>query len=435
MCMKSKIAEESHVAAVERPYRQIAAAVVGNLIEWYDWYIYSLLAVYFAEQYFPSDSEGSLVPLLAALGVFAVGFFMRPLGSLFLGRLGDRYGRKKALQTTVSLMGVGSLLIGLSPTYEQIGLLAPVILIAARLLQGLSTGGEYGSASAFLVESAPPNRRGFFSSFFYLGATAGNVAAVGSVALLSGILDQASMESWGWRVPFLIGAAASLCAIWIRRSSVETLAMSEAPSGSAPKSGMFDFVRQHPRQTLQVVGMQLGPSVAFYTWVVFLPTYAQITVGFDRAESIRIGLISLIFFWAVVPVCGWASDKVGRKPFLYASSLAFTVGTVPLLGMLSNSFWSLLVVQCAGMAALACFASIASAVQAELFPSRIRVLGIGFPYALTVAIFGGTGPYIATWLIDSGRTSLFSWYIAALSAITFLTFVSMPETARKPLED
>lgn len=423
-------------ADVRNRGRQLLAASVGNLVEWFDWYAYSILAIYFAGQYFPASDASSMVPLLAALAVFAVGFFMRPLGGLLMGAVADRYGRKAALTSTIGLMGAGSLIIAVSPTYGQAGVLAPMLLVLARLMQGLSTGGEFAAASAFLAESAPPGRRGLFSSFVYVSAMGGNIAAVGSTAILANALSEANMRAWGWRVPFLLGAVAALVGLWIRRHADETHSQAgEIKAGRARRPGMFEFFQRHPRQALQVVGITVAPALIFYVWVVFLPTYAQVAVGYDKAKALTVGLISLVFFALIQPIYGMVSDRIGRKPMLIAFALGFSVCTVPLLGAIGTSFASLLLVQCAGMALLAGYSSIAGTVMSELFPTRLRVAGIGFPYSLAVAVFGGTGPYIATWLQGAGHANWFGWYVVACSLVSLGTYLTLRETHRAPLPE
>ncbi|MGV9823801.1 MFS transporter [Nocardia xishanensis] len=415
-------------------YRQIAAASVGNAAEWFDWYIYSMLAVYFAKQFFPSSTGNSLVPLLGTMAIFAVGFFARPLGGLIIGGLADRYGRKATLSATVVGMGAGSLLIGLAPTYEQVGILAPLLLLVARLIQGFSAGGEYAASSAFLVESAPPQRRGFFASFFQISATSANLVAIGLSALLTNVLDKAEMSTWGWRIPFLLGAVGAAVGLWIRTHAEETLQI-EPDSETAPggRRNIFAFLREYPRESLLVFGITAAPALAFYVWTSYLPTYASITVGFDPKQGLLTGAIALTWFLILQPVFGILSDRIGRKPMLLTFGVAFTVGAVPLLHTLGNSWTSVLTVQLVGLTFLAFWSSISNAVAAELFPARLRSAGIGFPYALAVAVFGGTGPYVATWLVDLGHANAFAWYIAAVALLSSLVYLALPETAREPL--
>lgn len=413
--------------------RQVFAVCVGNAIEWFDWYIYSILAVYFAGQFFPSDSDDSLVPLLSTLAIFAVGFFARPVGGLLIGVLADRYGRRRALSATIIGMGVGSLMIALSPTYAQVGVLAPLILLIARIIQGASAGGEYAAGSAFLIESAPDGRRGLFSSVFYMSATVANLAAIGLAALLANALAGDAMTNWGWRVPFLLGSVAAVVGVWFRLRAEETLHGEVIDKPKKDRVGMFDFFREHPRQALQIFGLTAAPALVFYVWTAFLPTYASITVGFDVSKGLTTGVISLAVFLVALPLCGLLSDRVGRKPMLIGFGLFFVVATVPLLASLRPTTVSLLLVQITGLLFIAGWASISVAIAAELYPARLRSSGIGFPYALAVALFGGTGPYVATWLVDMGHPERFGWYVAAIAAISTIVYVFLPETARKPL--
>lgn len=415
--------------------RQLTAASIGNVVEWYDWYAYSFLAPIFSAQIFAESSGNSLVPLLSSFAVFAVGFFMRPLGGLVVGAFADRYGRKAAMTFTIMLMGVGSLIVGLTPTYESVGLLAPVILTLARLIQGLSVGGEFAAATTFLVESAPHGRRGLYSSFQYVSTTIGQLLASGLAALLATLLIEADMDSYGWRIPFFVGALLSLVGLWIRRGADETSAVAgEIQSGKAERPKMFEFLRNYPRSAATIVGITVAGTVAYYTWTTFLPTYAQITVDFDVADSLQIGTISLVFFMILQPLLGMLSDRIGRKPMLITFGIGFVVLPVPMLGLLTDAYASLLVVQLIGMVFLGCFTSISAAVNAELFPTRVRAAGAGFPYSLTVAIFGGTAPLIGTALKDAGNPGLFPWYMSALALISTLVYLFvLRETKDKPL--
>ncbi|MDO0910200.1 MFS transporter [Streptomyces sp. DT2A-34] len=415
----------------KRPVRQLLAASVGNAVEWYDWYAYTFLATYIAAEVFPRSADNSLVPLLSTFAVFAVGFFMRPVGGLLMGAIADRRGRRSALTVTILLMGGSSLLVGLTPTYEATGVLAPVILVLARLLQGLSVGGEFAASTTFLVESAGPGRRGLFSSFQYVSTTAGQLVASGIATLLVDTLSDGQMNGWGWRVPFVLGAVLSLVGFWIRQGAQETRS---AEQQQAPRPGLLEALRRHPRQSLLICGITAGGTIAYYTWTSYLPTYAELNAGIEKSDALLAGTISLAFFGLLQPLGGLLSDRFGRRPLLLFFGLGFTLLTVPLLHALHDSFAVLLLVQCAGMVLLTGFTSISAAVNAEVFPPRVRAAGIGFPYSLTVAMFGGTAPYIGTLFKELGHADLFPWYVAALCLGSSLVYLRLPETAHKPLE-
>ncbi|MFE3650765.1 MFS transporter [Streptomyces sp. NPDC059101] len=441
MSSAQPIAEDAAPEGTRPPsrLRQLAAASVGNAVEWYDWYAYSFLAVYFADQVFPKGAGNSLVPLLSTFAVFAVGFFMRPVGGLLLGAVADRRGRRAALTLTILLMGGGSLLVALTPTYAATGVLAPIVLVLARLVQGLSVGGEFAASTTFLVESAGPGRRGLFSSFQYVSTTLGQLLASGTGALLAALLTEHQMGQWGWRVAFLVGALLSLLGLWIRRGAQETLPGAGAgeTSGGAQRAarpGLFEGLRRHPRQSLLICGITAGGTIAYYTWTTYLPTYAQVNAGFDKGDALTVGTLSLVFFALLQPLGGMLSDRIGRKPLLLTFALGFAVLAVPLLHLVTDDFFSLLLVQCAGMVLLTGYTSVAAAVNAEVFPARVRAAGIGFPYSLTVALFGGTAPYVGTWFKQAGHPDLFPWYVAVVCLVSFLVYLALPETARRPLE-
>ncbi|WP_179166688.1 MFS transporter [Streptomyces sp. CB03238] len=421
------------LAPARRPARQLLAASVGNAVEWYDWYAYTFLATYIAGQIFPKSSGNSLVPLLSTFAVFAVGFFMRPVGGLLMGAVADRHGRRAALTVTILLMGGSSLLVGLTPTYAAAGVLAPVVLVAARLLQGLSVGGEFAASTTFLVESAGPGRRGLFSSFQYVSTTIGQLAASGIAAALVSGLGERQMDGWGWRVPFLVGAVLSLVGFWIRRGAEETL-QHTPDRADGPRPGLFDALRRHPRESLLICGITAGGTIAYYTWTSYLPTYAELNAGVDKADALLAGTLSLGFFALLQPLGGLLSDRYGRKPLLLFFGVGFALLSVPLLRSIGDSFGSLLLVQCAGMVLLTGFTSISAAVNAEIFPARVRAAGIGFPYSLTVALFGGTAPYVGTLFKDVGHPGLFPWYVSVLCLVSAAVYLRLPESAHKELE-
>ncbi|WP_078961817.1 MFS transporter [Streptomyces hygroscopicus] len=430
-CGAGEGADAEAVALPARPVRQLFAASVGNAVEWYDWYAYTFLATYIAQQIFPKGAAHSLVPLLSTFAVFAVGFFMRPIGGLLMGAVADRRGRRAALTVTILLMGGSSLLVGLTPTYAAAGVLAPVVLVLARLLQGLSVGGEFAASTTFLVESAGPGRRGLFSSFQYVSTTIGQLVASGVAALLVSNLAPAAMDSWGWRVPFVLGALLSLVGFWVRRGAHETRSEEQA---KAPRPGLFEALRRHPRASLLICGITVGGTLAYYTWTSYLPTYAELNAGVEKSDALLAGTLSLTFFAVLQPLAGIVSDRLGRKPLLLTFGVGFALLSVPLLRALDDSFGTLLLVQCAGMILLSGFTAISAAVNAEMFPARVRAAGIGFPYSLTVALFGGTAPYIGTLLKDLGQAGLFPVYVAVLCLVSSAVYLRLPETAHRPLE-
>ncbi|GCB44261.1 MFS transporter [Streptomyces sp. NL15-2K] len=427
------IMTETHTSPstpTKRPVRQLLAASVGNAVEWYDWYAYTFLATYIAAEVFPKSADNSLVPLLSTFAVFAVGFFMRPVGGLLMGAIADRHGRRSALTVTILLMGGSSLLVGLTPTYAAVGVLAPVVLVAARLLQGLSVGGEFAASTTFLVESAGPGRRGLFSSFQYVSTTAGQLVASGIATLLVDTLSDGQMNGWGWRIPFVLGAVLSLVGFWIRQGAQETRSEEQR---QAPRPGLLEALRRHPRESLLICGITAGGTIAYYTWTSYLPTYAELNTNIDKSDALLAGTLSLAFFGLLQPLGGLLSDRFGRRPLLLFFGLGFALLSVPLLHALNDSFAVLLLVQCAGMVLLTGFTSISAAVNAEVFPPRVRAAGIGFPYSLTVALFGGTAPYVGTLFKELGHTGLFPWYVAVLCLLSSLVYLRLPETAHTEL--
>jgi len=421
--------QEQRARAQRRGPRQVVAASVGNAVEWYDWYLYTFLTPVFARVVFGGDEVSAA---LSSFAVFAVGFFLRPLGGLLIGSLADRWGRKNTLTLTILTMGLGSLVLAVSPTYAQVGLLAPVVFVFGRLVCGLSVGGEYAANTTFLVESAPRGRRGLYSSFQYVSTTVGQLVASGVAALLAAGLSDEALASYGWRIGFAIGAVVALVGLVIRRSAEET----RAPVEATERPGVFEALRRHPRSALLVCGITVGGTIAYYTWTTYLPTYAQ-QGGVPLERALLVSTVSLAFFGLVQPLVGHLSDRVGRRPVLLVFGVVFAVGVVPGLALVrsADSFAGLLVVSLLGMLVLACFTSISAAVNAEVVPGRVRAAGIGFPYSLTVAAFGGTAPFVGTLFARLGHPGLFGWWVALLVAVTLVVvLVALPETARDELD-
>jgi MHS family alpha-ketoglutarate permease-like MFS transporter len=403
---------------------------VGNLIEWYDWYVYSAFAVYFSAEFFPKGDPTS--QLLNTAAIFAVGFLMRPIGSLLMGRYADRYGRRAALTLSISIMAGGSLIIACTPGYSTIGIFAPIILILARLVQGLSLGGEYGTSATYLSEMASSGRRGFYSSFQYVTLVAGQLVALGVQIILQQILSEADMMSWGWRIPFVIGAMGALAVLWLRRTMDESEQFEKMSSKSRENAGTIQALMKHPKAVLTVVGLTLGGTVAFYTYTTYLQKFMVNTVGLEKNVVSWINFFALLVFVILQPLAGGLSDRIGRRPLLMGFGILGTLLTVPLFMFMehTNSPIVAFLLMMVGLVIVTGYTSINAIVKAELFPTSIRALGVGFPYALTVAIFGGTAEFIALWLKSMGVESLFYYYVAACIAVSFITYWRMGESSK-----
>lgn len=413
--------------------RSVAGNVIrgslGNLIEWYDWYVYAAFSIYFASVFFPSSN--STAQLLNTAGIFAVGFLIRPLGGWLLGWYADRKGRRAALTLSVTMMGVGSLGIAVLPGYAQIGALAPVLLVAARLLQGLSLGGEYGTSATYLSEVATPHRRGFYSSFQYVTLTSGQLLALGVQIVLQQILTPEQMHDWGWRIAFVIGAVAAVTVMWLRRTMDESENYKLAVESNTER-GSLRILLSYPRECLTVVGLTLGGTIAFYTFTTYMQKFMINTTGLPKEQVTWINFVALVIFVGLQPLIGALSDKIGRRPVLIAFGIGATLCTVPLLTAVSHagSALSAFGLMLMGLVIVSGYTSINAVVKAELFPARIRALGVGLPYALTVAIFGGTTEYVALALKNIGHENWFFFYVAGAALISLLVYVFMGESSR-----
>ncbi len=416
---------------VRQRLRSIFGGSVGNLIEWYDFYIYSAFSLYFAKAFFPSDNP--VVEQLNTAGVFALGFLIRPVGGWVMGLYADLRGRRAALTLSVTLMCLGSLVIALCPTYERIGMLAPTVLLLARLLQGLSLGGEYGTSATYLSEVATSRHRGFYSSFQYVTLIMGQLLATVTLLVLQRlVLTGQQLEAWGWRIPFLCGAALAVFGFYMRRTMVETEAFQVEAAKKAEHRPMRELLR-HPREVAIVVGLTMGGTLAFYTYTVYMQKFLVNSVGLTRDASTLISVSSLFLYMLLQPVFGLVSDKVGRRPVLIWFGAMGTLCTVPLLTALTrtrDAFTAFLLVL-AALVILSGYTSINAVVKAELFPASIRALGVGLPYALTVSIFGGTAEYVGTWLKLAGHEHWFFWYVTGCILCSLLVYVFMRDTRRQ----
>ncbi|OHE84059.1 MAG: alpha-ketoglutarate transporter [Lysobacterales bacterium RIFOXYA1_FULL_69_10] len=418
-----------------RRLRSIFSGSVGNLVEWYDWYVYAAFSLYFAQVFFPAGDRTT--QLLNTAAIFAVGFLMRPLGGWLLGRYADRHGRKAALLLSVLMMCAGSLIITFTPGYDSIGVAAPVLLVLARLLQGLSVGGEYGTSATYLSEMATREHRGFWSSFQYVTLILGHLLALGVLILLQQVLlTEEQLRDWGWRIPFAIGALAAVSAVWLRRNMLETetFARSEAVADTAgqQRQGTLRALLQHPRAVLTVIGLTMGGTLAFYTYTTYMHKFLVNSAGLDGTTASMLNASTLFLYMLMQPLVGALSDRIGRRPILIAFGVLGTALTYPILSQLQDvqtageAFWLIL----AALAIVSGYTAINAVVKAELFPVEVRALGVGLPYALTVAVFGGTAEYVALWFKQAGMESGFYWYVTACIACSLLVYLWMPDTRR-----
>ncbi|GAB3492634.1 MFS transporter [Amycolatopsis cihanbeyliensis] len=423
---------ESEVRRAARhrlPVRKLVAASIGNALEWFDWTIYATFSIYFASAFFPGELAD-----INTFATYALAFFFRPLGGMLLGRFADLRGRKPAMILTIMLMAGGSVLIGVLPTFDQVGWLAPVMLLLARVAQGLSLGGEVSNASAYLGEIAPADRRGRYSSFFYIST--GGAVLIASILgfVLARTLEQAQMESFGWRIPFLVGGALGVIGLWLRRNLAETeqYQQNKQAARRVPHP-LATTLRQHPKAVGQLVGFTMLSTLCYYTFFSALTPFAVNNRGVGEVEVFLALSVATALFVALQYPMGALSDRFGRKPQLLAWSAATAVLIVPLSTLVRPGFLNLLVVFCVGLACYTAMTSIAPAIMSELFPTRLRALGIGAWYNLTVACFGGTAPLIISALAKAGASSVFFWYVTAGAVVGFLVILTLPETRNTEL--
>jgi MFS transporter, MHS family, alpha-ketoglutarate permease len=414
---------------VPRRIRSILAGSLGNLVEWYDWYVYAAFSLYFAKSFFPAGDDTS--QLLNTAAIFAVGFLMRPVGGWLMGIFADRCGRRTALTLSILLMCFGSLMIAVLPGYGILGDMAPALLLVARLIQGLSIGGEYGASATYLSEVASDDHRGFYSSFQYVTLIMGQLLALAVLLLLQYvILTPAQLDAWGWRIPFAIGALFALATMWLRRNMDESEAfLIEKDQGSSSK-GTLRALMQHPREIATVIGLTLGGTIAFYTYTVYMQKFLVNTVGLSKNESTLISAATLFIFMGLQPLFGLLSDRIGRRPLLIGFGVLGTFGTVPILTSLSaaKDAWTAFALIMGALIIVSGYTAINAVVKAELFPTRVRALGVALPYALTVSIFGGTAEYLALWFKSIGHEPYFYWYVTACILCSLLVYLFMRDT-------
>ncbi|MBB5684525.1 MHS family alpha-ketoglutarate permease-like MFS transporter [Sphingobium boeckii] len=413
--------------------KSIIGGSAGNLVEWYDFYAYAALSIYFAPVFFPKDDPTA--QLLSTAAIFAVGFLMRPIGAWIMGIYGDRHGRKAGLALSVGLMFAGSLMIAAAPTHAQAGALAPAILVIARLLQGLSVGGEYGASATYLSEMATRERRGFWASFQYVTLVGGQLCALGVVLVLQMFLDEAELEAWGWRIPFALGAVLALLVYVLRRKLAETASFEAMSAEQRNRSGALRLLKEHPREFAIVAAITAGGSLAFYAYTTYMQKFLVNTTGFDRQVATQVMTAALFVYMLAQPLFGYLSDRFGRKPMLIAFGLGAMITTVPGYTLIAGAATPLaafaLIIGL--LMILSAYTSISGLVKAELFPVHIRTLGVALPYAVGNALFGGSAEYVALWFKNAGMESVFYWYVTGILAVATVGILMLPDTKKTSL--
>jgi MHS family alpha-ketoglutarate permease-like MFS transporter len=410
--------------------RSILGGSAGNLIEWFDWYVYSSFALYFASSFFPKGDQTA--QLLDSAAVFAVGFLMRPIGAWLMGLYADRAGRRAALTLGVALMCAGSLAVAAIPTYGQIGKAAPLLLVLARMVQGVSLGGEYGASAAYLSEIADRKNRGFWASFQYVTLIGGQLLALAVLLVMQALLTPEQLRAWGWRLAFVIGAVLALAVFWIRRHIEETEAFRKAAASKDKVSRMALFFH-HPREAAMVLGLTAGGSLAFYAYTTYLQKFLANTAGFTKDRASQIAAAALFVYMLMQPALGALSDRVGRKPLLIAFGALGLLCTYPLMRALgaAHTAGAAFALALTGLAIVGCYTSISGLVKAELYPAEIRTLGVALPYAVANSLFGGTAEYVALWFKQQGHEAWFYLYVSGMAGVSLVVALLMHDTGRR----
>jgi MHS family alpha-ketoglutarate permease-like MFS transporter len=406
-----------------RAIRSIVGASSGTLVEWFDFYVYSFTSIYFAPSFFPKSDPTA--QLLGTAAIFAVGFFIRPVGSWFFGRVADRRGRRTSMVWAVMLMSVGSVMIACLPTHQSIGAAAPALLLVARLIQGFSVGGEYGTSATYMSEVALAGRRGFYASFQYMTLIGGQLAATLVLVVLQAFLSVDELRAWGWRIPFVIGALAAIIALMLRRTLEET---TSAQSRSQSHAGTIKGILAHPRALWMVIGITACSSGSFYAYTTYMQKYLVNTAHFDPKVATNVMTAALFCFMMLQPVFGSLSDRIGRRTAMLCFSVFVMVMTVPLMtaiGQATSPYVAFALIM-AILTGASLYTSISGIVKAELFPVEVRALGVGLAYALPNAIFGGTLEYVALWFKQRGIESALFWYVAALGLVCLTASLALP---------
>lgn len=420
----------SDVATARTRRKVIAAGVTGNVLEWYDFAVYGFYAPIIGKLFFPSDDP--TVSLIASFGAFAAGFLMRPIGGFIFGYIGDKIGRKRALVLSVMLMAIPTGIIGFLPDHATIGIAAAVLMVLMRMLQGLSVGGEYTGSIVYLAEHSPDSRRGFFTSWTLCGAVGGILLGSGVSALISNILTDAQISDWGWRVAFISGILVGVVGLLIRRHLPE---MPEDRSADKPKSPVVEAVKTEWRAMAKVIGFNIANAVGFYMMFVYVVTWLIKQVKEPRSDALDINTISMAVLLVLIPLFGALSDKIGRKPLLLFGAAGMAVLGYPLIWLMHHPDFMMILLGQLGFAVLiGAYFGASPATLTEMFPRRVRVSALSISYNISLAIFGGTTPLIATWLIARSHNDLsIAWYLIGCAVVSFLVLLTVRDGAGKPL--
>jgi MHS family alpha-ketoglutarate permease-like MFS transporter len=454
--------------------RAILGGSAGNLVEWYDWSTYLFLSLYFAKQFFPAGDQTA--QLLKVAAVSMVGFLARPLGAWLMGLYADRIGRRAALSLSISMMCLGSLIIAFAPTYASVGAFAPVILLGARLIQGLSVGGEYGASATYMSEMAGKSRRGFWSSFQYVTLIAGSLTAQLVLVVLQQTMSEEALNAWGWRIPFFIGALLAVVVFWIRRRLEESQSFKLATervkvsrpqvwwvfgllvvtvgsavvaftskgmaqagwiAGVASFTGLlvaliWPMVRSHPKQTLAVMGLTAAGSLGYYVYTSYMQKFLVNTSGFSKDTATLISVAALFLFMLAQPLFGWISDRVGRKKMLIVAFAGGAVITWPVLSAIAvtQSPVAAFLLLLSALLFQSCYSSISAVVKAELYPTHVRALGVALPYAVANSVFGGSAEYVALAFKQRGTESGFYIYVTVVMLLGLAVSIAMRDTQK-----
>ena len=432
MLMKNSVADQ------KGRLKSILGGSAGNMVEWYDWYVYSAFTLYFAPIFFPKGDQTA--QLLNAAAVFAVGFLMRPIGAWIMGIYADRKGRKAGLTLSVTLMCTGSLMIAVTPGYDSIGVFAPVILVLARLLQGISVGGEYGASATYLSEMAGKSRRGFFSSFQYVTLISGQLLALAVLLVLQQVMTEQNLEAWGWRIPFAIGGVLAVIVFYLRRGLAETQSYKNAQGAqskdaTAPRSSGLALFTRYPREAFTVIALTAGGTLAFYAYTTYLQKFLVNTSGFSREAASQITAAALFVFMVIQPAAGALSDRIGRKPLMVGFGILGVLFTYLIFSTLAGTKdpYTAFALCLAALVIVTGYTSINAVVKAEMFPAHIRALGVALPYAIANTVFGGTAEYVALWFKQAGIEYGFFWYVTAMVGLSLIVYLRMRDTRQHSL--